>query len=151
MTLCRPPPSPIVLRRPLSSSVVLYRPLSSSVVLRRPLSSSVVPAVFRCFPMYSAVFRRPLPSPAVLCGDLPSPGRSCLGWWGSSSLLMTAVLGIRGRNLTTFCYPVSSGGLGSHPPGPTGHRPAENTGHALAFHEWVLRSPGLHINMSRLI
>jgi len=78
------------------------------------------PAVFRCFPMLSAVCRRPPPSPAVLCSYLPSPGRSCLRSWGSSSLLMTAVLGIKGRGRTTFCRPVSSGGLGSPPAGPYG-------------------------------
>jgi len=78
------------------------------------------PAVFRCFPMFSDVFRRPPPSPAVLCSYLPSPGRSCLRSWGSSSLLMTAVLGIQGRGRTTFCRPVSSGGLGSPPAGPYG-------------------------------
>jgi len=70
--------------------------------------------------MFSAVPCRPLPSPAVLCSYLPSPGRSCLRSWGSSSLLMTAVLGIQGRGRTTFCRPVSSGGLGSPPAGPYG-------------------------------
>jgi len=104
-TLSRPPPSPVVPCRPLSS-----------------------PAVFRCFPMFSDVFRGPPPSLAVLCSYLPSPGTSCLRSWGSSSLLMTAVLGIQGRGRTTFCRPVSSGGLGSPPPGPTGPRTAENTG-----------------------
>ena len=33
---------------------------------------------------------------------------------------MTAVLGIQGRGRTTFCRPVSSGGLGSPPAGPYG-------------------------------
>ena len=75
------------------------------VVPHRPPPS---PAVFRCFPMVSAVFRRPPPSPAVLCSYPPSPGRSCLRSWGSSSLLMTAVLGIQGRGRTTFCRPVRS-------------------------------------------
>jgi len=101
----------------VSSPTVPHRPPSSSVVLCRPPPS---PAVFRCFPMLSAVFRRPPPSPAVLCSYLPSPGRSCLRSWGSSSLLMTAVLGIKGRGRTTFCRPVSSGGLGSPPAGPYG-------------------------------
>jgi len=127
VVLCRPLSSSVVLCRPLSSSVVLCRPLSSSVVLCRPLSSPAVPcrpppssAVFRCFPLFSAVPHRPPPSPAVLCSYLPSPGRSCLRSWGSSSLLMTAVLGIKGRGRTTFCRPVSSGGLGSPPAGPYG-------------------------------
>jgi len=103
----RPPPSPVVLCRPLSSPAVPCRPPPSS-------------AVFRCFPLFSAVPHRPPPSPAVLCSYLPSPGRSCLRSWGSSSLLMTAVLGIKGRGRTTFCRPVSSGGLGSPPAGPYG-------------------------------
>jgi len=90
---------------------------SSPTVPRRPLPSSTV---FRCFPMFSDVFRRPPPSPAVLCSYLTSPGRSCLRSWGSSSLLMTAVLGIQGRGRTTFCRPVSSGGLASPPAGPYG-------------------------------
>jgi len=97
--------------------VVPRRPPPSPVVPRRPPPSS---AVFRCFPMFSDVFRRPPPSPAVLCSYLPSPGRSCLRSWGSSSLLMTAVLGIQGRGRTTFCRPVSSGGLGNPPAGPYG-------------------------------
>jgi len=89
-TFCRPPPSPVVPRRP---------------------------------PPSSAVFRRPLPSPTVPGGPIsyvPSPGRSCLRSWGSSSLLMTAVLGIQGRGRTTFCRPVSSEGLSSPPTGPYG-------------------------------
>ena len=72
---------------------------------------------------HSVVPHRPPPSPpspAVLCSYLPSPGRSCPRSWGSSSLLMTAVLGIQGRGRTTFCRPVSSGGLGSPPAGPYG-------------------------------
>jgi len=93
--------------------VVLHRPPPSSIVLYSRLSS---PAVFRCFPMFSAVARRPPPSPAVLCSYLLSPGRSCLRSWGSSSLLMTAVLGIQERARTAFYSPVSSGGLGSPPP-----------------------------------
>jgi len=109
--------SPTGPHRPTPSHTVPRRPLSSSVVPCRPLPS---PAVFRCFPMLSAVFRRPPPSPAVQCSYLPSPGRSCLRSWGSSSLLMTAVLGIKGRGRTTFCRPVSSGGLGSPSAGPYG-------------------------------
>jgi len=101
----------------VSSSTVPHRPLSSSIVLYSRLSS---PAVFRCFPMFSAAARRPPPSPAVLCSYLPSPGRSCLRSWGSSSLLMTAVLGIQERARTTFYSPVSSGGLGSPPTGSYG-------------------------------
>jgi len=101
----------------VSSPTVPHRPTPSPVVLCRPLSS---PAVPRRLPMLSAVFRRPPPSPVVLCSYLPSPGRSCLRSWGSSSLLMTAVLGIKGRGRTTFCRPVWSGGLGSPPAGPYG-------------------------------
>jgi len=97
--------------------VVHHRPPSSSVVSCRPPPSS---DVFRCFPLFSAVPHRPPPSPAVLCSYLPSPGRSCLRSWGSSSLLMTAVLGIQGPGRTTFCRPLSSGGLGSPPAGPYG-------------------------------
>jgi len=100
----------------VSSPTVPHRPPPSPVVPRRlPLFSDV----FRCF-------RRPLPpplsppSPAVLCSYLPSPGGSCLRPWGSSSLLMTAVLGIQGRGRTTFCRPVSFGGLGCPPAGPYG-------------------------------
>jgi len=97
--------------------VVPHRPPPSPVVPRRlPMFSDV----FRCFPPSPAVPHRPPPSPAVLCSYLPSPGRSCLRSWGSSSLLMTAVLGIQGRGRTTFCRPVSSGGLGSPPAGPYG-------------------------------
>jgi len=91
--------------------------VSSPTVPHRPPPSS---AVFRCFPLFSAVPHRPPPSPAVLCSYLSPPGRSCLRSWGSSSLLMTAVLGIQGRGRTTFCRPVSSGGLGSPPAGPYG-------------------------------
>jgi len=101
----------------MSSPIVPHRPPPSPVVLCRPLPSS---AVFRCFQMFSTVPRRPPPSPAVLCSYLPSPGRSCLRSWGSSFLLMTAVLGIQGQGRTTFCRPVSSGGLGSPPAGPYG-------------------------------
>jgi len=109
--------SPTVPHRPPSSPVIPRRPPSSPVVPRRPPPSS---AVFRFFPLFSAVPHRPPPSPAVLCSYLQSPGRSCLRSWGSSSLLMTAVLGIKGRGRTTFCRPVSSGGLGSPPAGPYG-------------------------------
>ena len=87
------------------------------VVPHRPPSS---PAVFHCFPMLSAVFRRPPPSPAVLCSYLTPPGRSCLRSWGSSSLLMTAALGIQGPGRVKFCRPISSGGLGSPPTVPYG-------------------------------
>jgi len=106
-TLCRPPPSPTVPRRPISSYIVLCHPPPSS-------------DVFRCFPPFSAVPCRPPPSPVVICSYLPSPGRSCLRSWGSSSLLMMAVLGIQGRGRTTSCRPVSSGGLGGPPTGPYG-------------------------------
>jgi len=84
------------------------------------VSSPVIP---RRLPLFCDVFRlpfRPPPSPAVLFSYLSSPGRSCLRSWGSSSLLMTAVLGIQGRGRTTFCRPVSSWGLGSPPAGPYG-------------------------------
>jgi len=91
--------------------------LSSPIVPHRPPSS---PAVFHCFPMLSAVFRRPPPSPAVLCSYLTPPGRSCLRSWGSSSLLMTAALGIQGPGRVKFCRPISSGGLGSPPTVPYG-------------------------------
>jgi len=94
-----------------------HRPPPSSVVPRRlPMFSDV----FQCFPLFSAVPCRPPPSPAVLCSYLPSPDRSCLRSWGSSSLLITAVLGIQGRGRTTFCRPVSSGGLRSPPAGSYG-------------------------------
>ena len=75
-------------------------------------------AVFRCFPPSSGVPHSPLSSLTVLYSYLPSPGRSCLGSWGSSSLVMTAVLGIPGRGQSTFCRPVSSGGPGGLPAGP---------------------------------
>jgi len=113
----RPVPSFPKLARQVRAKDQDGRIVSSPTISRRPPPSS---AVFRCFPMFSDVFRRPLPSPAVLCSYLPSPGRSCLRSWGSSSLLMTAVLGIQGRGRTTFCRPVSSGGLGSPPAGPYG-------------------------------
>ena len=109
----------VVSHRPLSS-------LSSSVVLYRPPPSS---AVFRCFPLFSAVPHRPLSSPAVICSYLPFPRRSCLRSWGSSSLLMTAVLGIQGRGRTAFCRPISSGGSWQSPRRALrGPRTAENTG-----------------------
>jgi len=109
-TLCSPPEPPTVPCRPLSSPVVPCRPLSS-------------PVVISCFPMFSAVFSSPLPSPpspAALCSYLPPPGRSCLRSWGSSSLLMTAVLGIQGPGRTTFCGRVLSEGHGIPPAEPYG-------------------------------
>jgi len=124
----------VVPHRPTPSPVVLCRPLSSSVVPCRPLPS---PAIFRCFPPSPTVPHRPPPSPAVLCSYLPSPGRSCLRSWGSSSLLMTAVLGIKGRGRTTFCRPVSSGGLGSPPAGPYGGPGRLRT---LGLREWQTNS-----------
>jgi len=109
----------------MSSPTVPHRPPSSSIVLCHPPPSS---AVSRCFPLFPAIPCRPPPSPAVLCSYLPSPGRSCLRSWGSSSLPMMAVLGIQGRGRTTFCRPVPSGGLGSPATGPYGAPPtAENT------------------------
>ena len=114
-------------RRPVPSFPELARKVRAKdqdgrhcVVPHRPPPSPVIP---RRLPLFCDVFRlpfRPPPSPAVLCSYLPSPGRSCLRSWGSSSLLMTAVLGIQGRGRTTFCHPVSSGGLGSSPAGPYG-------------------------------
>jgi len=119
----RPTPSHTVPRRPLSSSVVLCRPLSSSVVLCRPLSS---PAVFPCFPMLSAVFRRPPPSPAVPRRPRRSYVVTCRPLAEVSQVVGLVVLandgrpGIKGRGRTTFCRPVSSGGLGSPSAGPYG-------------------------------
>ncbi|PUU80017.1 hypothetical protein B9Z19DRAFT_770029 [Tuber borchii] len=78
----------------------LCHPPPSPTVPCRPPPSSVV---FRCF----------LSSPAVPYLKFSRP-------WGLSSLLMTAVLGAQGRGRTTFCSPVSSGGLGSPPTGPYG-------------------------------
>jgi len=102
---CRPPPS----------SVVLYCALSSSVVLHCLPPSS---PVFRCFPLFSAIPRSPPLFPPVLYSYLRSPGSCWLRSWGSSSLLMTANLGIQGRGRTTFCCPVSFRGLGSSPTTP---------------------------------
>jgi len=87
----------------LPFSTVLYYPLPSPTVPYRPPPSPVIP---HCFLMYPTVFRCLLPSPTVsnpptIGSYLLSPGRSCLWSWGSSSLLMTAILGIQRRGWTT--------------------------------------------------
>ena len=131
------------LRRPVPSFPELARQVRTKdqdgrhcVVPHGPPSS---PVVLRCFPLFSAVPRHPPPSPAVLCSYLPSLGRSCLRSWGSSFLLMTAVLGIQGRGRTTFCRPVSSGGSWQSPRrAPRGPRTAENTA-------WTRRAMGVEM------
>jgi len=90
-------------------------------------SFKLSPPGFRPLVLFSDVFCSFPPSPAVLCSYLLSNGRSGLGSWGSSSLLMMAVLRIQVRGRATLCRPVSSVGLGSPPPGPTGPRTPENT------------------------
>ena len=107
---------PATLRRPVLSFPELSRQepmtrtdniVSSTTVPRHPLPS---PTIFHHLP----------PSPVVLCSYLSSPGRSCLRSWGSLLLLITAILEIQGRGRTTFCHPVSSGGVGSPHTGPYG-------------------------------
>jgi len=120
LVLGPPLSSPIILHCPLLSSVGLYCPPASSSVLYRPLGSSTV---LHRPPLFSDIFccfAPSLLSPAVLCSCLPSSDRSCLRSWGSSPLLITAVLGIQdedGLHFAVLSCPVV---LGAPPTGPIG-------------------------------